>query len=428
MSTQVQDDNVEIPEAAPADFASKTARKGMSPPVKFGLLVGGGLAVIGLSVFFMGTSAVDPTSSIRVDANLDSTPGGVVQSDSPRYQQLLEESNDQASIDALREGRTFIATPESILQPIDDLQAGSRVEDGPIFAARPVVEPEPPVAPVPERPQPVIVQAPPTPAAAPRPTGRGSLSNEEQENPYVESIIRQMGALSPKVPSGTLTIAATGASERRNAAERELLGSQGGADGSGSASTGTDLSGEQIIAAGEIIYAETLTSTNSDLEGSPVLVELTTGEHRGARLIGSFTVNAASDSMVVEFSTMTTAAGETIAVSAFAVDGMTAEGAVASDVERRYLKRYGPILAAAFVTSYADAISTPSQTLTTIGEENAVIQELRSTEQALYAGLSAATSAIGADLTANAPRGPKIILRDGWPLAVLFTESVVATQ
>jgi hypothetical protein len=130
--------------------------------------------------------------------------------------------------------------------------------------------------------------------------------------------------------------------------------------------------------------------------------------------------------MVVSFNSMTMEDGTSYEVTAFAVDGMTAEAAVASDVERRYMKRYGPILASAFITSYAEAMSEPEQILTSIGDETAVVQSPRTEKQSLIAGLGAAAGAIGADLTNNAPRGPKITLRDGWPIAVMFTTSVVA--
>lgn len=424
MSDQTNlDDNVDIPEASPEDFSSQEAKKSLSPAAKFGIVIGGVFLVIGGSLFIGRQEISDPTSSISVRADLDSTPGGAVQSESPRYQELLEQSNEQAAAEAAREGRTFIPTPERVLQNIEDLEAGNRIEE-------PEAVPEPEVieAPV-SRPAPVVVQAPPTPRVTNRPavnTVTHLATDEQLENPYREAILRQMGALSAAPSKPSIRIADTGvadAAERRRAEAIER-GGQPSPAGTGTGSS--DAAGEVLVPAGDIIYAETLTSTNSDLSGSPVLVELTTGEHRGSKLIGDFTVNPSSDSMVIEFTSMTTPDGETYPVSAFAVDGMSAEVAVASDVNRRYLGRYGPILASAFITSYAGARSEPSQSLTTIGDDTAVIQDPHTTEQSLYAGLSAAAEAIGADMIANAPKGPKIILRDGWPIAVLFTTSVVA--
>ncbi|HDZ51499.1 hypothetical protein LCGC14_0112320 [marine sediment metagenome] len=415
-----KDENVEIPEAEAEDFGSQRVKKGLSPAVKFGIVIGGVFAIIGGSMIMSSNEIVESGSTVAsVGGRLDSTPGGVIQSESPRYQQILEESNDEAADEAKRTGKTFIPTPERILQPIDDLEAGNRIEEEKIIVA----EPEPVVAPVVQEPAPRVVQAPPAPPKpAARPSAASAKSAQQEENPYAAAMLSQMGSLAGRTGSASLNVVSVGSLEEQqdvavvstDAAELAALQAAG-------STTDTVL-----VPAGEIIYAETLTSTNSDIQGSPVLVELTTGEYRGARLIGSFAVNQSSDSMVIQFSSMTLPDGSTVGVNAFAVDGMTAEAAVASDVERRYLKRYGPILASAFITSYAEARSEADQTLTSVGDDTVVIQGQRDTTQSLYAGLSAAAGAIGSDLETYAPKGPKVILRDGWPIAVMFTETVVA--
>jgi len=412
------DEGVEIPEAAPDDFSSREVKRSLSPAAKFGIVIGGVFLIIGGSIFIGGTEVSDPTSSINVNADLDGTPGGAVQSESPRYQELIEASNDQAAEQAALEGRTFIPTPERILRPIEDLEAGQRIEDE-------VVEPdpEPVVEKVAPRPAPVVVQAPPAPPVAARPTPAAANTTEQQETPFSAAMLSQMSALASGNSRPSLSIQNTSIADMRS---EEPVQAADAAPQEGTAAAAVEQ--KVLIPAGEIIYAETRTSTNSDIQGSPILVELTTGEYRGSKMIGSFTVNPASDSMVVEFTTMTTAEGETFEVSAFAVDGMTAEGAVASDVERRYISRYGPILASAFITSYAEAMAAPEQSLSSVGGDTVVVEGTRTTKQSLYAGLSAAAGAIGTDLTANAPKGPKVILRDGWPIAVMFTTSVVAGE
>jgi intracellular multiplication protein IcmE len=416
------DEGVEIPEATPEDFGSQETKRGLSPAAKFTIVIGGVFLVIGASIFVGGNEVSDPTSSISVNADLDGTPGGAVQSDSPRYQELLEASNDQAAEAAAREGRTFIPTPERILRPIEDLEAGQRIEDEPEVVEAPV---EPVVAP---KPAPVVVQAPPAPpvAARPVPTTSQATTAEQQENPYAAAMLGQMSAIAGSNSRPSLSVKTTNVfdSDRQASDDAATVAASQAAQ----EPIGATFTPEVLIPAGDIIYAETLTSTNSDLAGSPVLVELTTGEYRGSRVIGNFTVNEASDSMVIEFNTLTTADGDSYEISAFAVDGMTAEGAVASDVDRRYLSRYGPILASAFISSYAEARSTPEQTLATVGDETIVISGTQTVEESLYAGLGAAAEAIGSDLVANAPKGPKVILRDGWPIALMFTKSMVAGE
>jgi len=418
----MKDEGVEIPEAEAADFGSQRVKKSMSPAVKFGIVIGGVFAIIGGSMIMSSNEISEVQSTVSsAGGDLDDTPGGVIQSESPRYQEILEASNDEAAEEALRTGKTFIPTPERILQPIDDLEAGDRIED----VEPPVVVEEAVVPPAPEKPAPRVAQTPPTPPAAPvRPSAPQTSNGEETENRYTAAMIGQMGALSRNNISAGLTSVQVGSGETLSYAERVAEAEAEAAAVQEETTAAEEV--ETLIAAGDIIYAETLTSTNSDIPGSPVLVELTTGEYRGARLIGAFTVNQTSDSMVIQFSTMTLADGTTVGVNAYAVDGMTAEAAVASDVERRYLKRYGPILASAFITSYADARSQTDQTLASVGDETVIIEGSRDTEQSLYAGLSAAAGAIGADLEAYAPRGPKVTLRDGWPIAVMFTDTVVA--
>ena len=418
------EDDVEIPEDTSPDEgrASQQAKRGMSPAAKFGLVIAtiGAVSVAALAVG--GDDAIDPTSQVRVDTKLDSTPGGKVQSDSARYQELLEAANAEAAEQARREGRTFIPTPERVLEPIDKLDELdlSRTEQGDA-ANRRDVAPAPTPAPAPV-PQPVAV-TPPPPAAAPakpqiaQAPQRGS---DASENPFTQAMLNQMGALAVRQPVNGLVITSTD----RAGQEADVFGTpiEDGAE--------TPEVAEEVVLvpAGSVLYAETLTSTNSDLTGSPVLVELTTGEFRGARLIGGFEVNQASDSMVIQFSTMTLPDGRTLEISAYAVDGFTAEAAVASDVERRYMKRYGPILAAAFITSYAEAMAEPAQTIAIVDGEATVVTEPRDMEQSLFAGVGAAAQAIGSDLVQSAPRGPKVILRDGYPLAVMFTTSATVDE
>jgi type IV secretory pathway VirB10-like protein len=190
--------------------------------------------------------------------------------------------------------------------------------------------------------------------------------------------------------------------------------------------TGTEeasQTAEPIIPAGTILYGETLTSSSSDLPG-PVLVEVTTGQFKGGRLVGSFQTAESVDRMVVEFTSMTLPDGVSVPVSAYAVDGVSAETAVASDVNRRYVQRYAPVLAAAFITGYAGSAAQPDQQVVELGDGNSVVTGTTTEKQNLYAGLAAAGEAIGADLIQNAPKGPEVILRSGWPVGIMFVEPV----
>lgn len=428
------DYGVEIPDAEPQDFGSQQVRRSLSPALKFGIVIIGVFAIITASIFVGGSEISNPTSSISVNAELDSTPGGENQSNNPRYQKLLELSNQQEAANAIDAGINYIPTPENILQPIEDLEAGERVED-----SVKDVEDEDSVVDVAAPPlAPVTVAPPPSPTKNRK--APVLLANNEtqigEENPYTSSMIRQMGAIGRSTSRPSLSIQTTNFYQRAEVnTDREDIGNQNTGNQNTTAAavasqaqsfTEDGAAPEVMISAGDIIYGETLTSTNSDLLGAPILVELTSGEYRGSKLVGSFTVDNSSKSMVVQFSTLTTVEGNTYDITAFAIDGKTAEGAVVSHVERRYLQRYGPILASAFIASYSNALSDTVETITNIGEEVVVLSAAQTAKQARVAGLGAAAQAISGSLRANAPSGPKVVLREGWPIAVIFTVSLVA--
>lgn len=174
-----------------------------------------------------------------------------------------------------------------------------------------------------------------------------------------------------------------------------------------------------MLRPGDVLYAETMTKVNSDIDAS-VIAEVVAGPYKGSRLVGGFETDPGSGRMIVKFSAMSLPDGTSMGISALAVDGRTAETTVRSDIERRYVQRYGPVLAASFIGSYARAISQPKQTIVDMGESTQVITESPTKDEAVAAGVSAGLGAIASDIQSYAPRGPKIILRDGWPLGVMI--------
>lgn len=412
--TNIQDDQVDIPEGAPENFADQRAKKGLSPGLKLGILVGGVFTILGTSLFFAST-AQQPDSVMTGAPSLNATPGGALQAENPLFQELLEQANDERAREALNNGETFIPIPEGQLEPVtrfDTTDAGT-AETQPTQAAPTETAALPPPPPAPR----VIEQR-----AIPAPGGAGArpttATNAPQapQNPYVQGMIQQMGAISSNMTRVTsLTIEAQ-PSEPLSGTTAEPVPGEVGPDAIAEAAT-------PIIPAGTILYGETLTSSSSDLPG-PVLVQVTNGPFKGGRLVGKFQTVEAVDRMVVEFTSMTLPDGTSVAVSAYAVDGVSAETAVASDVNRRYISRYAPVLAAAFITGYAGAAAQPEQQVVELGDGNTVITGTSTSEQNLYAGLAAAGQAVGADLLRTAPKGPEVILRSGWPVGIMFVEPV----
>jgi hypothetical protein len=409
--TNNQDDQVDIPEGAPENFSDQRAKKGISPGLKLGILVGGVFSILGAS-FFLASSGPEPESVMRSAPSLDATPGGALQAENPLYQDLLEQANDQRARDALDRGDTFIPIPEGQLEPVtrfDTADAGAAAD-------RPEVEtqPEPVVLPDPPAPRLIEQRAIPAPAGVNRQTA--ASNTQQQQNPYVQGMIQQMGAIAGRQNQMSNMLASDILSQ-----ESEVVAENVGGNPDTSGFTEDTA---PVISAGTILYGETLTSSSSDLPG-PVLVQVTNGPFKGGRLVGKFTTAEAVDRMIVEFTSMTLPDGTSVAVSAFAVDGMSAQTAVASDVNRRYISRYAPILAAAFITGYAGSAAQPEQQVVELGAGNTVVSGVTTSEQNLYAGLAAAGGAVGADLLRTAPKGPEVILRSGWPIGIMFVEPVI---
>lgn len=174
-----------------------------------------------------------------------------------------------------------------------------------------------------------------------------------------------------------------------------------------------------MLRPGDVLYAETVNSVDSDVPSS-VIAEVVAGAYKGARLVGGFQTDPGSGRMMVQFAAMTMADGTTIPITGLAVDGRTAENTVRSDIERRYVKRYGPVLAASFISTYAQAISQPEQRVVDMGDGVEIVTEAPTERQAIAAGVSAGLSNIASDIVQYAPKGPKVTLRDGWPIAVMI--------
>ncbi|MEY8799495.1 DotG/IcmE/VirB10 family protein [Leisingera sp. XS_AS12] len=407
------------------DPAPVRHKKGLPPSLKLASISVVAMVAIGCGIFYNTQKQVEPSKTPRA-ASLDSTPGGSVQQDSPEYQQSLQELNDRRAQRAAELGVTSVPTPEGILKPVDepvqieDIAVEEEKPEPKPEVKRPVVterrvlprpEPAPQVAE--RRRVPVAVKQQPQPVMAPG-------AADEQENPYVALMSNQMKTVAKTfatsgMAQGEVSIPNDGSDANGTGSGAAAQPADGGAAGGGAA--------EMILRPGDVLYAETLTNVSSDMN-SPVLAEIVSGDFKGARLTGSFTADKTADRMVVSFTNMTTKDGTVYPVNAFAVDGATAETAVASDVERRYVSRYGPLIAATFISGYAQSRAQTAQTVIGTGDNATVATGSASAKQSMYAGAANAASAISSDILANAPKGPKIILRNGYPIGIIFIDPV----
>ena len=358
---------------------------------------------------------------------IDSTPGGQRQAESAHYRQTLMDANSINADAADRTGTSYISIPESVPEQIPEettaifLPArGTTTAEEAASEARTAPEPDPlaaannvptgnrlvaPDQPIPHD-QPAAasaaalaevspVLAPPTPDPGP--------------DQYAEAMLGQMTAI----------LRGMAISEPESVLLPRPESDPPPAAGPLPA---RDLHAGFSIPAGTILQGETVNTVTSD-QASPVVVEISGGEFDGARMIGRFTVSAAAGGLVVEFDRLATPAGLQLDVEAVAVDAFDSGPAVASSVDRRLVRRFGPGLVASMVTGFAESASRPAMEVVEIGGSAAVTSGTSTTRQSVIAGMGRAAQQIAGDLAGSVPAGPEIRLEAGYPVGILFVAS-----
>lgn len=326
-------------------------------------LAGAGLAILTIIVGgFYATRSKNSQGPAGAQVGLvpqvNAVPGT---SNSVRYNEMVNQSNVQEAEKALKEDKTFVATPvntnstttENPFDALDKQIKAQREKEAPEQAIREQEEtqakaPEPvqPVAPVvqPQPVQQVVVQH----AASPKKYG------SDEDYMLISTL------------SGSWNIKAS-------KAESDFAGSKGGASlGNAQQVMQQNQVGQQvqqqaqkgrlIAKAGTIYNAVLETGINSD-EPSPVLAKIVGGELKGTRLIGRMTTSG--EKVVVEFGTASVPnMPSSIRLNSVAVDPATSRTGLATDVDRHTFLRYGVLLGAAFLGGYADAIAQQNTTST----------------------------------------------------------------
>lgn len=421
------DNSLALPEAeaiSPADRAEN--RSGVfSPGLKFAILIGGVFVVIVGGIFWT-TQQELVKSNVSAPPALDATPGGDIQAENPAYQEAVKRANERRAQLAEEFGVTSMPTPEGVLQPTDERAAVDILDvQEPVVEDTTVVEAQP-ESQAPQVSERRILAAPPPPVqtqkAEPAQTGaaaeNGNAQEKPPENPFTAKMAGQMAATSQSLAAKKMQ---SGSIESVEDPSAEVAA----ASGEGAGGNGIDPMAPEnlLLRPGDILYAETISSVNSDMQ-APVLAEVITGPLKGARLTGTFTSDRAAARMVVKFSNMTLEDGRVFTLDGYAVDGKSAEMAVASDVERRYIARYAPILASTFISGYAQSAAQVGSTISGTGDNSVIVEGEASARQNVLAGVAAAAGAISEDIMEGAPKGPKIILRDGYPIGILIVAPV----
>lgn len=186
---------------------------------------------------------------------------------------------------------------------------------------------------------------------------------------------------------------------------------------------------QDIIKAGTILFGVLDTAINTD-EPGPVLATIVHGKYKGGKLIGEIAHSPRQEKALISFKTMTLPhLPSSMGVSVVAIDPDTARTAVASDVDKHYLLRFGSLFASSFIQGYADAISEQG-TVTTVspltGATTQTKPELSGKEEFLTA-LGEVGKQWGAQIRPLYNKPYTITVKQGTGLGLLFTADANVT-
>lgn len=379
-----------------------------TPGSKRMLIVVGGVAILAGVVYVMTASEpAPPPSEFRGPGTSMRTVQGQTPV-SPEYDSALQAADRARVQEATQSGTSVIPTIRATeAMPIDRPdESGNRQGD-----LDGVNRPTPPVVAPPAVVSPVVPIAPP-----PIQVAQGPI----EVDPMVEQMRRQLEGFKSAFPPAKVDFYSKGP-----AAPADLSGMQAQAAGGAVGSLIQTNGGIKIPLPGTIVYAELVSSANSDAPG-PVVARIVQGDLAGATLVGSFQTQR--DALVISFQTLSMGTNregdeinKSIAISAVAVDSATIGTGMATSVDRHLLQNVGIAAAAAFAQGLGSAISQSGQQVTQSLGGVTVTNPLRSTRDQLYIAGGVAGGVAGQALQqAYGNRPVTIKVASGTPMGVLF--------
>ncbi len=393
--------------------------------------------IVGGLIFATSGNKKDSTGAAQVARlpSVNSVPGA---SDSARYNKMVDQSNVKEAEKALEEGKSYVAVPvnsgafttESPIDQLDKQIKEQKEKEAQEIAANVKEEPKEElavnpaslptevvdVAPNPNPIQPVVAQA--VVAVAPPVKKYGN----DEDYLLITMLNSVSGAKASKAEfdyNGQ-----TISKENTQPQVGQQMISQGQVQGNNGVSQNNSV---LLAKAGTIFNAILETGINSD-EPSPVLAKIVSGDLKGTRLIGS--IQLSGEKVIVTFGTASIPSmPNSIKINTVAVDPGTTRVGLASDVDRHYFLRYGVLLGAAFMGTYADIIA--AQGVTTEVVDGVVVtskEELSAKDKNLQA-----MGTVGKELaneTRQSVRGlkPTVTVNSGSAIGVLLMEDLYSTQ
>lgn len=353
-----------------------------------------GAIAMGAFMSKKGASQIaDVKTDIRTTSDLKTLPGTV---DDPELIALQKESNKQNLEKAQDENKSFIPTltrnDVPVAEPVAEIKP---IELKPVETATIKAIPEPNTQ------QDVVVAVYQAPVEDPRLVGAiGALIQKWQ--PSEQNVETDFTGQYGKNQKVTTTGVAT-----QQVAE--------------TASTDAQITSGKIIKASNILNAVMLTSVNSD-EPGPILAEITTGDLKGSRLLGTFSKSNSNQKVILSFSTLSDPNKNiTSSISAFAVDPESSRTALASDVDNHYFQRYGILIATSFLSGYSKALIASKTTTSTsiLGAQTSNPTSPYDAKEKTTAALGEVGEVLARDAEKNATVQPTVTLNAGTAIGVL---------
>ncbi|MEJ0062305.1 MAG: hypothetical protein WDO70_03665 [Alphaproteobacteria bacterium] len=402
------------PDQKRGQFASNIAEAWRTKPLfkLLVLMIGVGAIVAGLIGFFTPTPEIG-ASRVAAVPELKEAPGGKA---SPAFIEAQAQANQQRIKEQAQIGGSAIPTPLP-----SGITVESHKENDPLIQFRAELEKQKEE----QRRQIQVLQQQQT---------QNQQVSVQQDQQRLERISTAMSAQMGQMielwkPKGMSTISGKEDKDKKTGPGGAAGGDGGGGNfyaPAGSASQASPamtatVTPKAFISAGAVAYAQLLTEANSDVPG-PILAQILSGPLSGARAIGSFKV--VDDYLVLTFN-LATLKGKDYSISTLALDPDTTLGALATEVDHRYIARVALPAAGAFIAELGQSLGQ-KPTSTTVTQNGIVVDQARTgIKDGLYAGMGAAGESVASFLKSEA-NATKVLVRVevGTPMGLFFTTSV----
>ena len=163
---------------------------------------------------------------------------------------------------------------------------------------------------------------------------------------------------------------------------------------------------------------------DSDYPDTPVMATIVQGPYKGAKLLGKLSLAQGKDKVSLNFTSMDMEAWpQTKDISAFAIDPDTARTVLASNVDYHYMKRYGAMMAAAFVQGYSSAITQAGTSTTGIFGTSTSHPELSPTDK-IAVGIGQVGTTMGQAISSYINTPTTVKVNSGVGIGILFASAV----